>query len=53
MIIHGDLALELFFSDEDLKRLGIEEFRCLGSEGMGLNLDVEYKSPAYVYREAS
>ncbi|MBQ8141062.1 MAG: hypothetical protein IJ038_05140 [Clostridia bacterium] len=43
------LALELFFSDKELKRLCTDEFLSVDSEGMGYNVNVAYKAPAYTY----
>lgn len=47
------LALELFFSDDELKYLGVDEFLEIDPEGMGYNREVAYKRPAFVYEKAS
>ena len=47
------LALELFFSDDELKYLCVDEFLEIDPEGMGYNREVAYKRPAFVYEKAS
>ncbi len=41
------LALEMFLSDKELAKLFVDEFALVDSEGMGLNLNVAWKQPAY------
>ena len=47
------LGLELFYSDEELKRLFADEFLEVNAEGMGYNTNVAFKRPAYLYEDAS